>query len=149
MMRKKLSETNLALIFFILMLVVSIGGMIELQSVYHSSYTIYASKLSEKPSNYYVIENPDKYVLEAMSTQNYVNIGSPQDTQLNELVWSQHVSYLEYNGTYYSVGCLFDTKSIPAILTVEAFLGIVLSASAIAIVASMKTITHLRNNRGK
>jgi hypothetical protein len=72
-----------------------------------------------------------------------VHIGSPQDKQLNELVWNQHVSNLEYNGTYYSVGCLFDTKSVPAILTVEALLGIVLSASAIAIVVSTKNINRL------
>lgn len=146
-MRKKLSEINFALVFFTLMLILSVGGMIELQSVYHSSYTIYASKLSDKPSSYYVLENPDKYVLEAMSTQNSVHIGSPQDTQLNELVWNQHVSNLEYNGTYYSVGCFFDTNPAPAILTVEVLLGIVLSASAIAIVASMKNINRFRLKR--
>lgn len=127
------------------MLVVSIGGMIEMQSIYHSSYVIYASKLSEKPSNYFILDNPDSYVLEAMSSQNYVHIESPQDTQLNELILAHETSNLDYNGTYYSVGYLFDTNPAPAILTVEALLGIVFSALSIAVVASLKTINHLRS----
>lgn len=147
-MPRKLSETNLALVFFTLMLVVSIGGMIEMQSIYHSSYVIYASKLNEKPDNYFVWENPDSYVLEAISTQNYVHIGSPQDTQLDELI-STHGSIIEYNGDYYSIGCLFDHNPVPAILTVESLLGIVVSALSIAIVASLKVVNHHKNKRGQ
>lgn len=124
-------------------------GMIELQSIYRSSYVIYVSKLSEKPSNYFVLKNPDGYVLEAMSTQNFVHIGSPQDTQLDELISAHETSNLEYNGTYYSAGYLFDTNPAPTILTVEVLLGIVVSASSIVVIASLKTINHLRNKHGK
>jgi hypothetical protein len=144
-MSRKLSKTNLALVFFSLTLVLSMVGMIEMQSIYHSSYVIYASKLNEKPTNYFVLDNPDSYVLEAISSQNYVHINSPQDTQLNELILAHETSNLEYNGTYYSVGYLFDTNPEPSILTVEALLGIVVSASAITIIASFKTINHLRS----
>jgi hypothetical protein len=80
-----------------------------------------------------------------MSSQNYVHIGSPQDTQLDELIMAHVTSNLEYNGTYYSVGYLFDTNPVPTILTVEALLGIVFSALSIAVVASLKTINHLKN----
>ena len=146
-MSRKLSKTNLALIFFSLMLVLSTVGMVEMQSIYHSSYVIYASKLNGKPTNYFVLDNPDSYVLEAMSSQNYVHIGSPQDTQLDELIMTHETSNLEYNGTYYSVGCLFNTNPAPSILTVEVLLGIVVSASSIAAIASLKTINHLKNKR--
>jgi len=148
-MSKKLSKTNLALIFFSLVLVLSTVGIVEMQSIYHSSYVIYASKLNEKPTNYFVLDNPDSYVLEAMSSQNYVHIGSPQDTQLDELIMTHETSNLEYNGTYYSVGYLFDTNPVPTILTVEASLGIVFSALSIAVVTSLKTINHLRIKHGK
>lgn len=148
-MSRKLSETNLALVFFTFMLVLSTVGMIEMPSIYHSSYVIYASKLSEKPSNYFVLENPDGCVLEAMSSQNFVHIGSPQDTQLEELISAHETSNLEYNGTYYSAGYLFDDNPPPTILTVIILLGIVVSASSIAITASSKTINNLRNKHGK
>ena len=143
-MSRKLSRTNAALVFFTLTIVFSTVGMIEMQSIYRPSYVIYASKLSEKPSYYFVLENPDGYVLEAMSNQNYVYIGSPQDTQLDELISAHETSNLEYNGTYYSVGCLFEDKPAPAILTVEVLLGMVVSASSIAVIASLKTINYMR-----
>ncbi|MGD0645939.1 MAG: hypothetical protein ABSA75_13615 [Candidatus Bathyarchaeia archaeon] len=132
-MSRKLSGTNLALVFFTLTLVLSTVGMIEIQSIYHSSYVIYVSKLSEKPNNYFVLENPDRYVLEAMSTQNYVHIGSPQETQLDELLSAHRGSSLEYNGTYYSAGYFFDTNSVAAVLIVEALLGIALSAMGLGV----------------
>jgi hypothetical protein len=73
-----------------------------------------------------------------------VYIGSPQDTQLDELISAHETSNLEYNGTYYSVGCLFEDKPAPAILTVEVLLGMVVSAPSIAVIASLKTINYMR-----
>jgi len=109
-MTRRLSETHFTLVFFILTLCISVYGIIEMQSIYHQSYIIYVSKLGETPSRYFVLENPDVYVLKAMSSQDYVNIGSPEDTQIDDLIRAKETSYLEYNGTYYAAGFLFETN---------------------------------------
>jgi hypothetical protein len=56
-----------------------------------------------------------------------------QETQLDELLSAYKGSSLEYNGTYYSAGYFFDTNPAPAILTVEALLGIALSAMGLGV----------------
>jgi hypothetical protein len=144
-MTRKLSETHFALIFFTLTLCISVYGIIEMQSIYHQSYTIYVSKLSEMPSHYFVLENPDAYVLKAMSSQDYVNIGSPEDTQIDDLIRAKETSYLEYNGTYYAAGFLFENKSLPTVPFFLISVGAVVSASSIVIIASSKTATQIRN----
>ena len=144
-MPRRPSETKLALIFFTLTLAVSAYGIIEMQSIYHSAYIIYASKLSEKPNYYFALENPDAYLLKAMSSQDYVNIGSPEDTQIDDLIRAEETSYFEYNHTYYGAGFGFDTKYPPPIPFLLILAGTVISASAIAIVASMKTVAQIRN----
>lgn len=144
-MRKRLSETNFALIFFTLTLVVSLGGLIGMQSIYHSSYIIYVSQLSEKPNCYFVLENPDAHVLKAMASQDYVSIGSPEETQIDDLIRAKETSYLEYNGTYYAAGFGFETKYPPAIPFLLILTGVVASASSIVVVASSRTVSQIRN----
>jgi len=148
-MRRRLSETHFALVFFTLTLCISVYGISEMQSIYHPSYTIYVSKLSETPSRYFVLENPDVYVLRAMSSQDYVNIGSPEDTQIDDLIRAKETSYLEYNGTYYVVGCLFEDKPPPAVPFLLISIGAVVSASSIVVIASSKIATQIRNGHRK
>jgi hypothetical protein len=141
---RRLSETKLALIFFTLTLTVSAYGIIEMQSTYHSSYIIYASKIGEKPNYYFVLENPDAPVLEAMTNQDYVNIGSPEDTQIDDLIRAKETSYFEYNGTYYAAGFGFETKYPPAIPFLLILIGALASASSIVVITS-RTISQMRN----
>ena len=115
-MTRKISKTKLAFVLFIITLVSTLSAVFYMQSYYHSSYIIYASKLSEKPAHYFVLENPDVYVLEAMSSQNFVTIGSPEDTLLDDLLTAKGTSYLEYNGNYYGAGYGFETKTSPVYL---------------------------------
>jgi len=144
-MTRRLSETHFALIFFTLTLFVSLYGIIAMQSIYHSSYIIYASQLSKKPNYYFVLENPDVYVLKAMSSQDYVIIGSPEDTQIDDLIRAKETSYFEYNGTYYGAGFGFETKYPPAIPFLLILAGAVVSASSIVAIASSRTVSQMRN----
>jgi hypothetical protein len=144
-MTRRFSETHVVLVFFTLTLLISVYGIIAMQSIYHSSYIIYASQLSEKPNYYFVLESPDVYVLEAMSSQNYVSIGSPEDTKIDDLIRTKETSYFEYNGTYYGAGFGFETKYPPVIPFLLILAGAVVSASSIVIVASLKTAAQTRN----
>jgi hypothetical protein len=135
----KLSKTKLASVLFIITLVSVLSAVIYMQSYYHSSYTIYASKLNEKPTHYFVLENPDVYVLEAMSSQNPVTIGSPEDTQIDDLLTAKGTSYLEYNGNYYGAGFMFETKTSPVYLFLIIFaLTAVPALSVVAVVSTVK-----------
>jgi hypothetical protein len=118
-----------------------------MQSIYHSSYIIYVSQLSEKPNCYFVLENPDAPVLKAMSSQDYVSIGSPEETQIDDLINAKEISYLEYNGTYYVAGFSFETKSPPPIPFLFILAGSVISASTLLILASLKTISYVRKEK--
>ena len=71
--------------------------------------TMIVKELSEKPEAYFVLENPDSYVLEAIS-----NLGKPvylnffNKTQIDEMIEANGTSNIEYNGRYYGVGLLFS-----------------------------------------
>jgi hypothetical protein len=148
-MTGRLSETRFALVFFTLTLFVSVYGIIEMQSIYHSSYIIYASQLSEKPNYYFVLKYADAPLLEAMSSHDYVNIGSPEETQVDELITALGTSYFEYDGTYYGAGFGFETKYPPPIPFLLILAGSIISASSIVVIASLKTVTQIRNRYRK
>jgi hypothetical protein len=136
---RKVSKTKLAFVLFVITLVSTLSAVFYMQSYYHSSYTIYASKLSEKPAHYFVLENPDVYLLEAMSSQNFVTIGSPEDTLLDDLLTAKGTSYLEYNGNYYGAGYGFETKTSPVYLFLIIFgITAVPSLSVVAVVSTLK-----------
>ena len=123
--------------------------MVELQSTYSSSYKIYMQKLDVKPENYFVLQNPDAYVLKAISTQNYVNVGSPNNTQLYDLLIAHPGDYVEYNGTFYSAGYSFKTDSPPANSLLIIIAEMAICASAIGVIASLKTVAYMKNTHGK
>jgi len=89
-MAKKISITNSALIIFTATLLLSVYAQISYQSQMWSniepSYVIDADKLSQKPDNYFVLSNPDQYVLTLLNGQeNHVYVHC-NDTQIDELV---------------------------------------------------------------
>ncbi len=138
-MNRKVSKTKLAFVLFVITLVSTLSAVFYMQSYYHSSYVIYASKLSEKPTHYFVLENPDAYLLEAMSSQNFVTIGSPEDTQIDDLLTALATSYFEYNGDYYGAGFGFETKASPVYMFSIVFaITAVPTLSAVAVISSLK-----------
>jgi hypothetical protein len=138
-MTRKPSTTKLALAVFIITLVSTLSVVVYMQSYYHSSYVIYASKLNEKPAHCFVLENPDTYLLEAITTQDFVTIGSPEDTQIDDLLTALATSYFEYNGDYYGAGFGFETKASPVYMFLVVFaLTAVPAVSITAVVSAFK-----------
>jgi hypothetical protein len=66
-MPRKLSTTDWLLIAFTLMLTVSVIGLTITIIYFGSGYSISAHKLTDKPENYFVLNNPDDYILEAIT----------------------------------------------------------------------------------
>ena len=97
------------------------------------SYVIDADKLSQKPDNYFVLSNPDEYVLTVLNgeeTHVYVHWN---DTQIDELTKEYCTNNVEYNGSYYTIGInfvdAFPPSTFPYILAgfVISILGIIIT----------------------
>jgi hypothetical protein len=146
---RKPSKANLVLVVFIAILFLSIYAQIDMQARYYPSYAIYADKLDEKPTDYFPLPNPDQCVLEAMNSQSYVYISSPDDTQIDDLIESHDKSIIEYNNTYYGVGFLFDDGSPPAGLALAVSAGITISASAMVIICLFRAAKYIKLHRAK
>jgi hypothetical protein len=78
-----------------------------------------------------------------------VNIGSPEETQIDELITALGTSYFEYDGTCYGAGFGFETKYPPPIPFLLILAGGIISASSIVVIASLKTVTQIRNRYRK
>lgn len=145
-MPRKLSKTDLALIFFTLTLILSIVGIYVMVSIYHPVYSVAAFRLDEKPQKYIVLDNPDSYVIEAIRSQSTVFIPSPQDTKIREIT-SAYDGNIEYNGIYYKVGLAMGDKFPPAYLPLTLLVTILISATALLVTASLKATNYLRNRK--
>jgi hypothetical protein len=130
-----LSKTNIALVLFIAILLLSIYAQIDIQSKYYPSHAIDADKLNEKPTNYFSLPNPDQYVLEAINSERFVDIRSLDDTQIDELINQYGTNNIEYNSTYYTVWIANVDSFPPFMLQVGILVGIVLSVSAIVVIS--------------
>ena len=135
---RKLPKTNIVLACFTLMLVLSVYGIVMLPSVYHPSYSIYATKLNDKPSTYFVLDNPDKYFLESIS-RNYSSVfNSLDDTKVDELRNNYGTNNIEYNGTYYEISIAVGDNFPPFMLQQALLAVIVISVLAIVIISVIK-----------
>ena len=143
----KRSTTNIALVCFTLVLVLSVYGTVMLPSAYHPTYSIYATKLKDKPTNYFALDKPDKYFLEAIA-KNYSSVfNTLDDTQIDELVSEYATDNVQYNGTYYSVAIAIGDNFPPFMLPQALLGGIVISISAIIIVSVWKAAKHFKHSQ--
>lgn len=146
-MRKpiKYSKANVALISFITLLLLSVFAQIHYQTQTWSniqpSYSISADKLTEKPENYFVLSNPDQYVLKVLDGQER-HIEVPwDDTQIDELTRQYSTNNIEYDGSYYSIQINFVDAFPPR--TVSYILaGFVISILGIVVISLSKGIIH-------
>jgi len=68
---------------------------------------IKVERLPQKPQSYFQLNEPDSYVLQAISNLGtMVHVGDWSYTQVDDLTIQNGVGNFEYNNTYYSVGCL-------------------------------------------
>ncbi len=90
----------IAMVIFSLALVTNlVGGPYIAYSV---SYVV-AEKLPEKPDAYFVLENPESYLLQTMTSLDWVKVNSSQFTQINEMKTAHNTSHVEFNGNYYTI----------------------------------------------
>jgi len=100
--------------------------------------TIIVREISEEPQSYFLLENPDPYVLEAiLNPEKPVYINFFNKTQIDELVESYDTSNIEYDGQYYSVDLAYvdsipDTLGVSVLIVVWFMFGL----SALIVVAS-------------
>jgi len=66
----KLSRINIALVLFTLTFILSAYALNDILTRYGETYGVDATKLNEKPETYFPLDNPDSYVLEAISNPN-------------------------------------------------------------------------------
>ncbi len=146
-MRRKLSKTSIALIFFILLLVLSLAGMFLMASIYGPEYYLTANKLNYRPEKYSVLENPDKYTLEAINNGHSSRFHSLEDTNYDEKM-DEYIKTLGwdfnfgYNNSYYSIWLVCVENILPLGFPFILLAGIVISAIGVVIL-SVKT----RRNR--
>ena len=142
---KNLSRTDLALVFLALLLVISVYAQIEWPSIFHPVYDLYATKLDEKPQKYFVLDNPDPYVLEAvLNPGRYVSINSPDDTLIDENEHTYGTNNVEFNNSYYEVNLLHGDRFPPPGSYLLILASLVFSATSILIICLFKIAQHLK-----
>lgn len=112
---------------------------------YYPSYSIVSDRLNGKPSNFFILETPDKYFLESLSKNYSSRFLSLQETQIDELTISYNTNNLEFNGVYYRVYVSVGDNFPPIWLIPLLLLGISLSIPAIVILS----ILTVRRDIGK
>src|SRR5665647_1386211 len=151
-MARKLSKANISLIFFTAILLLSVYAQIQYQTQMRldtePSYAIQADKLAEKPVKYFVLSNPDQYVLKVIDGEESYVFVHYDDTQIDELTRQYSTSNIEYNGSYYTIGIAFvdafPPQTLPHILA-----GFVISIFAIIILSIFQIVKHYKQTTSR
>ncbi len=137
-MPTKLPITDWLLIAFTLMIIVSVVGTIIAVNYVGSGYAISAHKLSDKPYNYSILNNPDKYILQAIANNHSSVFKSLDLTQYDELQDEQGdrgFVNIDYNSSYYKLGLVMVDSFSPVLL----LLGVLLfSLVGVVVLGSIK-----------
>lgn len=146
-MTRKLSKANMALIFFLAILLLSVYAQIayqtQVRSDYYPSYAIHADKLADKPAEYFTLANPDQYVLKVINGEERYVIVHYDDTQIDEIVRQYGTNNIVYNGSYYTIGIAYVDSFPPTILP-HILAGFVISILAIVIISIFQVVKHFK-----
>ena len=131
-------RNNLVLTCFSVILILSLFGIIVAMfiNLYNSRETSFlvATKLEQKPDRYFLLENPDNYVLQAINENKPVSFGT---SKIFELISMHNTPNVEYENEYYNVGILMVD---PYMLPVTPFvIGVLLSSVRIGVIKYSKT----------
>jgi hypothetical protein len=77
-------------------------GIVQLQQSSYGS-AIEACNLTDTPEIYFSLENPDSYVLQAISNPQTLVFVNPDNTQIDELIQTHGTNTIEYNNIYYQI----------------------------------------------
>ena len=148
-MAKKLSKSNITLIFFTVILLLSVYAQIEFQtnipSNYYPEYYIRAENLTIKPEKYFMLSNPDQYVLRAINNEQGV-LAPQKDTQICDLQRHYGTSNIEYNGSYYAIWIAF-VDSFPPPTLPYILAGFVISILGIVAISIFQVMKHFKQSK--
>jgi hypothetical protein len=113
---------------------------------------IVANELPEKPQSYFTLENPDAYVLQAISNRGQiVFVGNSDKTQIDEEIHAHggNQATFEFNNHYYSLGLGSATPTEPDELVLVTILNIgwILWGASIIIAAIINIVIARRKKR--
>ena len=150
-MKRQLSKTTLALVFFTLTLILSIAGLFIIGSIYHPSYFISAHTLNYTPERYILLENHDSYTLQAINSGHLVEFYSYDDINIDEIrsenamQFEHKYFYYKYNNSYYDISIGIADNIPPSGLPQLLLAGIIASTVAIVIISFYKTAKYVKN----
>jgi len=143
------ASTKTAIIVLITIIGLSAFVLIYVPARYHPTYLIQAERLTQQPDTYFILENPDAVVSQAISNpEEYVTINSLEDTQIDELIDEHNTSNIKVNDSYYWVGIVFG-DNFPSLF--ESYLYLVslvtlpLSVIALIVVVLFKATSRFQS----
>jgi hypothetical protein len=144
-MTKKLSKTNMVLICFLAILLLSVYAQIAFKAsipeTFYPQYYIRAESLAAKPEKYFILSIPDQYVLRAINGEDIVV--RQTETQIGNLESQYGTSNVEYNGSYYAIGVAFVDSFPPSTLP-HILAGFVVSIIGIVFIALFQVAKHFK-----
>lgn len=98
------ARAKVALIVLTLVAVSSAIALVAVPALYYPSYIVKAERLTQKPDTFFVLENPDPMVSQAISNpQKSAEIRSLEDTQIDELIDENNNDNVQVNDSYYQI----------------------------------------------
>ena len=98
------ASTKTAIIALVTIIGLSAFVLIYVPACYYPTYLIQAERLSQQPDTYFVLENPDAIVSQAISNPEEYVMYSLEDTQIDELIDEHNTSNIKVNDSYYWIG---------------------------------------------
>lgn len=126
-MNRKLSRSNRALLLFFVITAailcvatVYVPKIVDEAIVRQSSKAglfITAGELAEKPQTYFILNNPDAYIFQAItSPKEFVFIGAVNNSQIGQIIDTYGDNFtvnVEYNSHYYNIAKGWVTPNSP------------------------------------
>jgi hypothetical protein len=144
----KLSRINVTLVLFTLVFVLSAYTLNDILTHYGATYGVDATKLDEKPETYFPLDNPDSYVLEAISNPNKTVIISKQIfSGIYEMQQTYGTKNIEFSNNYYEIQLIVGDRFPPYQQFWPSLISMVFSGISIIAIFSYKIISKLRSNK--
>ncbi|MGD6810628.1 MAG: hypothetical protein ACQCN3_13100 [Candidatus Bathyarchaeia archaeon] len=144
-------KTKLAIIALSAILVLSTLTLVLIPAIYHPTYIIKAGKFSQTPTSYVQFEDPDSYVLEAISNPDGAVVHSLDVTMIDELISQQvlenNTRNFQINNDYYQFMIVCVDSFPPRYLSIMHLASqIILPFSIIALI-TITIIVLIRNKK--
>jgi hypothetical protein len=94
--------------FFLFTVSLCIASILVFTGIYLAQQAGYGSaleayKLQDKPEQYFVLDNPDQYVMKALSYPNSVVFIDLDKTQIDDIIQSRGTNNFVFEGSYYKI----------------------------------------------